>query len=278
LNQRLLELLWGIILTNHKHQQGFSLLELAIVIAIGGVLTIGLLTLGNAQYEQTKYDRTKARMDVIENAILNYAERERTLPCPAPYNSALDSATFGISADCSAASVPAGSGMVSSGSTGTGNEEVWRGAVPVRSLNLDDRFMFDGWNNRMSFAIVKGAATDNLTRYTTTDNDGVITIIDKNGNQITDANDNSVVGYVLISHGKDGAGSYAKVVTPAVTSPTTACTNASTLDGENCDADTATESEYRDMRVADSTNASNYFFDIVRWKPLHFFVKAEVNL
>lgn len=260
-------------MTNSHSQKGFSLLELAIVILIGATIAIGLLTLGNVQYERTKIDRTNARLDAIETAILAYATSQKKLPCPAHYNSELNSATYGISEDCSATSVPAGSGMVSSG---TGNEEVWRGAVPVRSLNLDDRFMVDGWNNRISYAVVKATSSSNLINYSTTATNGVITIEDWSGNQVTEPDINIVIGYVLISHGKDGAGSYSKVVTTSNTSPNTACVTSS-LDNENCDADSSTNSTYRDIRINDSSNISDFYFDIVRWKPLHFLVQLEVN-
>ena len=254
---------------SNTSQQGFSLIELAIVITIGGIIAIGLLTLGNIQFERTKIERTNARLDVIESALLSYVTQEGKLPCPAHLNAALNSSNYGIAEDCTAATIPANTGMISAGS---GNEEVWIGAVPSRSLNLNDRFMVDGWNNRFSYAVVKAAASSNIHLYLTTATNGVITIGDWSDNQVTAATDNVVVGYVIISHGKDGGGSYSRVVTPSITSPTTPCA-AGALDNENCNGD----SIFRDIRINDSTVNADFFFDIIRWKPIHFLKELEVN-
>lgn len=242
-------------------RSGFSLLELAIVMTIVGSMAGGLLMLANKKVEQNKYDVTNERLQAIEKALFAYSEKGWLLPCPASPTAALNSADFGASDDC-ILTAPAKAGITAL-NAGT-NEEVWVGAVPTRALNLPDNAMFDGWGNRMRYAILKKLAmtSTDFTTFISTVTTGGIQVNDGYDNQVLPANDESVVSYVLLSFGKDGKG--------ALTRPGTAtgitCPAASTIKSEeNCDGDAV----FNDATYNDGTIAAQQFDDLIRWKPLY---------
>ncbi len=62
---------------------GFSLLEMAIVLAIVGLLMAGLLPSLSAQIEQQRRNETRKQMDEIKDALIGYTIANGHLPCPA---------------------------------------------------------------------------------------------------------------------------------------------------------------------------------------------------
>ena len=58
--------------TKKSAQQGFTLLELSIVLTILAILIGGGLVIGTAQLEQSKVATTKERLDTIEIILENF--------------------------------------------------------------------------------------------------------------------------------------------------------------------------------------------------------------
>jgi prepilin-type N-terminal cleavage/methylation domain-containing protein len=235
---------------------GFSLVEMAVVLCIMGVIASSALMLSNAKQEQNNADVTKTRIELIVNALKRQGELGGYLTCPAPLSVLESAATFGVASDCNAA-VVAGVTEV-----GVSPNAVRIGAVPVRSLNLPTNVAYDGWGNRFTYMVVTDIAKVSATAlasYATTATNNVIQVLDASGNQTLEAVNNAVVAFAVISHGKDGRGAYNRK--GAVLS---AC-NATAKDGENCDGDAVV----RDMRIMDSTTLANNYFDYVRWLPIY---------
>lgn len=242
-------------------------MEMAIVLAIVGMVAGGVLSIGSAKHEGAKFDLTKSRLDAIEAAIKRHAYAGGFLPCPADPTALPSSASYGAAADCGSAA-PAGITSV-----GGGANEVWIGTIPIRALNLPDSAMYDGWQNRFTYAVVNDLAANptSFSDYTASSTTGVIQMLDFTGTQVTDATTDTVVAYAIISHGKDKKGA----ITRAGTLPV-AC-DAAANDGENCDGDAI----FRDSRVMDSrASVANYYDDIIRWKTKHFMQppKGDANL
>ena len=112
--------------------------------------------------------------------------------------------------------------------------------------------MYDGWQNRFSFAVVKELAfsASNFSDYSTGVTTGVIQILDNDGTQITDVNADTVVAYAIISHGKDKKGAVTRAGSVAVPCGTPGVDE---LDADNCDN---ADAIFRDSRIADSTSTA----------------------
>lgn len=233
---------------------GFTLLELAIVMLIMSIIAGTVFTLYPIQQSKQIHDDFQARLNAIQRAIDTFVKNNGRLPCPADRTAALNSATFGVETSCSAATAT-GTAEVAGA---TANENLRIGALPTRTLNLPDSYMFDPWNYRLDFVAVKGMATTSAAflAYTTTQAD-TIRINDLNGNRINQANTVAVpnfLSYVIVSHGQNGSGA------TTYTGATTKTCTASQADTENCNGDRI----YRDTFF--NPSSANAFDDYIRWK------------
>lgn len=66
-----------------KSQQGFSLIEMAIVLVILGMLLGGILMPLSSQREVSQRQATERQLQEIRNALIGYAQANNRLPCPA---------------------------------------------------------------------------------------------------------------------------------------------------------------------------------------------------
>lgn len=119
----------------HLPQRGFTLTELAVVVAILSLLLgSAMLTLA-AQSEQRAIDETRRRLDAAVEALLAYAVVNGRLPCPAINGATGDEA-------------PAGGGACTS---------AYGGSLPARTIGAvptDASFYaVDAWNNRIRYAV-----------------------------------------------------------------------------------------------------------------------------
>ena len=115
-------------------QRGLSLLELAIVILIMGLLLGGLLMPLSARVDQQRFDTTTRQLDDIRAALAGYALANDALPCPA---------------------TPASSGRASPTASGC---TVQHGFVPAVTLGLpggrnDDQLLVDAWGNPIRYSV-----------------------------------------------------------------------------------------------------------------------------
>jgi len=69
--------------SDHTARRGFSLLELAIALAILGLIAGGTMQLVTVFSSEQRLDVTRQRLKAIEQALVRYASRHGRLPCPA---------------------------------------------------------------------------------------------------------------------------------------------------------------------------------------------------
>ncbi len=205
----------------HKHISAFTLIEVAVVLAIGAFLVVGVTKLSTNYLENSRYEDTARKMDKITQALQRYFDINGTLPCPASLTAAPDKSSFGLAACrvlAHGASSP-GTYIVN----GPDGKRVRIGAIPARTLNISDDMMFDGWNRRITYAITRGILPSG-------DNEpleGAIGLEDSNGHPAFMPEES--LPYLIVSHGPNGLGAYTysgKLYKSCVTS---------SVEGKNCD-------------------------------------------
>jgi prepilin-type N-terminal cleavage/methylation domain-containing protein len=209
--------------TKQNHRNGFSLIELCIVMMISGLLLSGFLHVQSASQQKQRYDTTKMRLRDIRTALTLYVVTRGHLPCPA-------SPSGDYSADQCADS-GAGPGK----DVGRYNinptrmptsplDEVWTGIIPMQELRFDREQIQDGWGNRFTYAVSRRLTLPSSMRGNPLPL-GIISVVDENGNSMLDKPGTG--RYVVLSHGPTGAGAW---LPGGGRKP---CTE-KTLDGQNC--------------------------------------------
>ena len=118
-----------------SRQQGFSLVEMAIVLVILGFVLSALLLPLRAQREQAAQLQTLNTLDSAKQALLGFAQANGRLPCPAI----------------------AGSGIAAPNAGGACTQQV--GFLPAITLGLQpvnaQGFAIDAWNNPIRYAVTQ---------------------------------------------------------------------------------------------------------------------------
>ena len=186
--------------------KGFTLVEMAIVMVIMGLLLSAIIGVSNAQIQQGRISATKQKEDLIRLAIINYITRNNRLPCPAIPTIAEGVAGYGVEAPL----LGACTGTVINGAVSTG-------IVPWTSLGLTDENATDGYYNRFTYQVTLIATNTNA--QTIAGLKGAISTYSRlplTGNQSNDCtppggnyNPCSAVA-IIVSHGNNGTGSYGR--------------------------------------------------------------------
>jgi prepilin-type N-terminal cleavage/methylation domain-containing protein len=128
--------------------RGFTLVEMAVVLVIVGLMLGGLLLPLSAQMDQQHFSETRKGLDDIQEALIGYAMVNGRLPCPATATS------NGLESPPTA-------------STGVACDNPYNGFVPAVTLGLNhvdsSGYAVDGWGNRIHYAVTQA---DSLA-YTT---------------------------------------------------------------------------------------------------------------
>lgn len=176
---------------HHQTQTGFSLVEMAIVLVIVGVLLGGLLPTISSQIDQQRRNETLKQIDEIRNALLGYAIINGTLPCPT------------TTADPSNASY----GVADSASAVTCTAPISEGYLPWKTLGVAETDAWgskrnntgDPWIGQWRYRVDRNFTTTfNLSTGFSAD---ALLIKDSNGNSITTTTERPVA--IIFSTGKD---------------------------------------------------------------------------
>lgn len=117
---------------------GFTLVELAVVLAIVGLMLGGLMYTLSAQTEQRNFEETRRRLEQARELLLSYAIVNGRLPCPASSTSnGYEDAVAGTGA----CNVPGPYG----------------GWLPARTIGVQQidtgGYAIDVWGNRIRYAV-----------------------------------------------------------------------------------------------------------------------------
>lgn len=180
-------------------QLGFTLVEMAIVLAIITLLLTGLIPTISNQIEQKQRSETRKQMDEIQQALIGFAIINGRLPCPADPAILTGTANAGIErATCTTAAVTVD------------------GVLPWVTLGVPET---DAWGNRFTYRVTEYFAdtialntvqtTGTCTSTPTSSSfalctEGDITIKDSvGGNTVA-----SKIPAIVVSHGPKSSGAY----------------------------------------------------------------------
>jgi prepilin-type N-terminal cleavage/methylation domain-containing protein len=236
-----------------RDASGFTMIELAIVLAVIGLLMgSGLLAIAPI-LENAKRKATNERLSRIEDALVLFAIRNSRLPCAADGSLASTNANYGLAQPTTA--------------TATCTITTGTAVIPWRTLGLEENLSVDGWNNRFSYQVTNGGTTltntNTMLRSGSTYPTGALQVNNIAGSEVTKSTDRAA--YVLISHGKHAIGAYRGGPSPTLLSgPGTASA------GETANNDGA--SPFVQDNIVETS--ATVFDDIVRWRTAAYIISA----
>ncbi|MDD5471055.1 MAG: prepilin-type N-terminal cleavage/methylation domain-containing protein [Sideroxydans sp.] len=137
-----------------KSLSGFTLVELAMVLMIVGLLLGGLIPSISSQVEQQRTKETRRQMEEIQQALIGFAIANGRLPCPA------SSSSNGVES-------PAGGNCTN----------FYNGYVPAATLGIasvnSQGLVVDSWENPIRYAVASN--TINSVSNALTSNNGMRT-------------------------------------------------------------------------------------------------------
>jgi len=263
---------------------GFTLVETAMVIVIGGIMMLAALVMFSDYLLTSKQQTTQSRMKDIDNAIVQYLNVNGVLPCVADLKEPPGTAKFGqqindanfypvspAPGDCEAAFVngnanPGGAfkklGVVPPVTPDRTNTTgfVIEGAVPIRALGLPDAEMSDAWGDRFIYAVTN-TLTDAGPPSLYGQSQGSITVYDSTAKEVAVLKGRATgpAQYVLISLGADRAGAY--TTNGGLTG--TPCPAVGVTETLNCDYLAPGSAFRKTMLNSNQTGAANFYDDYV---------------
>ncbi|MCH2546956.1 MAG: hypothetical protein MK052_05050 [Alphaproteobacteria bacterium] len=239
-----------------KANEGFSLVEMTLVLMVLAFIAAAGLSVYDNNDSRTKIGITNARMDAIQEAFQSYRYSLYRLPCPADSRLTTSDVNYGMESlmpgicDDGTPQVPHKSG------------DTVTGAVPTRSLNIPDEYMYDGWGRKFTYTVdVRMTEAGAFLDYKADSTDaGNIQVDNSAATSIT----TSAI-YALISHGSNGHGAY------LVSGKRRNANSVNTAELENAGLDSGFADAYDNVIISQrmTENSSNYndkFDDIVRFK------------
>lgn len=161
----------------HIGAKGFTLVEMAVVLVIVGLMLGGLLVPLSAQVEQRRREETRVILDEAKEALIGYAMAKNYLPCP------------------DANAVPNGTEGARSGTPHRCTTV--EGTLPWQTLGVRGR---DSWERYIRYRVTPAFTADDSANYFTLSSTGDITVNSDIGTYTTSAI------AVLVSHGPNGYG------------------------------------------------------------------------
>lgn len=248
--------------TYNQYQRGSSLIGIALLIlAMGFLFSGGLYLMQNYNVVHADQESTNSSK-AIRMALDNFMAVNGRLPCPAEIDEPLNTANFGKE-DCS---LTTAAGVI-------------MGTIPVRTLNLSDKQIVDGYGKRYVYAVTRkhtetmvDAAGKTVPRYDVYNEVGAITLKDPNNKDLS-ATPGQIV-YLLMSPGADDRGAYdinGREILPCNSAPSGSDSRT------NCDATNSFVSnsiknfnngaDIFTHKFSFHANATQYRWDATAWPP-----------
>lgn len=138
-------------MTRIRAGEGFTLVEVAIVLVILALALSSLMYTLSAQLEQGSIEETRRRLEQARSLVLAFAIVHGRLPCPARSSSFGDEVRNASGQCTDGAAEDHYGGTLPGGATG--------GLLPARAIGFQpadsDGFAVDAWGNRLRYAVEK---------------------------------------------------------------------------------------------------------------------------
>ena len=171
-----------------RGQQGFTLIELAIVMAIAGLMLAGTMKLLGGQLDQSRSKSTRDRLQMAYDALVSFYVSHAYLPCPADGALASSDANYGRAQPETSGSC---TGVAAS-----------RRVLPWRTLGLQEELSFDGWRHRLTYQVSPPLTTAGAS------GPGDLSIRDGAASTPGTSELTAVAAFAVISHGDNGLGAW----------------------------------------------------------------------
>jgi len=252
-------------------ERGFTLIEMAIVVVIIGLLLSGGLLAVSPVLQSSKVSETNARLERLEQALTVYVIQNGCLPCPADRALASTSGNAGWSNNGAlyyglthGTNVQACSGTVACGA--------FVGAVPWNTLGISEADITDAWGNRIAYGVTAALTTtaDSSMKRTPPSTYPV-------GNQVVHNTANqpqtTAAAYVLVSFGADMT--YGNTTTTGTPRPEAAYSfGTGTASGRNNPANhTAATTPFTQGDYVGTADTA-HFDDLVRWRTAPIIIQS----
>jgi prepilin-type N-terminal cleavage/methylation domain-containing protein len=137
-----------------RRGRGFTLVEVAVALAIVGLMMVGAIYTLSAQIEQRSYEETRTRLAHARDLLLSYAVVNGRLPCPARSDSA------GLEVRNASGECRNSSGTIVEdhygGALGGGITGGFLPGVTLGYGHIDNNgFALDAWNNPIRYAVAR---------------------------------------------------------------------------------------------------------------------------
>lgn len=169
-----------------KNNFGFTLVEMAIVLALIALVLGTGLTLLSAQQDQRRIEDTNARLNDAREALIGFAITNNRLPCPADPTIASGALNAGIERQAVAAGCTGGAAAV-------------QGVLPWATLGLPET---DAWGHRFTYRVSPTFAGN--SPFFTLSANGNINIGSTSGGSNVASN----IPAIIVSHGLNGLLAY----------------------------------------------------------------------
>lgn len=243
----------------HNNDFGFSLLELAIVFVVAGLIIAPAISIYHNYRVDKDWTETEKNIDEAVNEIGGFRAVYSKYPCPASLTAQPGNLNYGLE-DCTVNALGTCVGGICTYASNISGRVVVVGALPFKTINLQESESYDKSLNRLTYAVTRDL-TDSATFDVSL---GAIGIIDKTGATIIDPIDTA--HFAVISHGQNKIGGFTRAGVQGYS-----CAVGSTSEQENCDADSVFLSGDVDSNFDDRIE----FFS--RVKPSQWQISANDN-